>query len=143
MNIRKRFDVYEKPKTSFKGQKTVTQQHMENDCNINEIMGRYLKTGILPQYPNMNPTYGDVSNLGTYENCVQKVKAAEEDFMALPAAIRKRFGHNPGKLLEFLSNEENYEEAVKLGIVEAKKEDSKPGNSQGQQAATPAAQSYT
>ena len=41
---------------------------------------------------------------------------AKSKFAELPANIRQRFDNNPGKLLEFISNEKNYDEGVSLGI---------------------------
>lgn len=45
---------------------------------------------------------------------------AKSKFAELPSKIRERFDNNPGKLLEFVSNEKNYEEGVSLGIFEPK-----------------------
>ena len=37
--------------------------------------------------------------------------------MALPAQIRSRFENDPAKLIDFLDNSENLDEAIKLGLV--------------------------
>jgi phage internal scaffolding protein len=37
--------------------------------------------------------------------------------MALPAQIRSRFDNDPAKLIDFLENEQNHDEAIKLGLV--------------------------
>jgi phage internal scaffolding protein len=43
--------------------------------------------------------------------------AAEDEFDALPAQIRARFENEPANLIDFLSNEQNRDEAEKLGLV--------------------------
>ena len=41
-----------------------------------------------------------------------------DDFMALPAQLRVRFDHDPVKLLEFLENDQNRNEAIQLGLID-------------------------
>jgi len=38
--------------------------------------------------------------------------------MALPAQLRVRFDHDPVKLLEFLENDQNRDEAIQLGLID-------------------------
>jgi phage internal scaffolding protein len=45
---------------------------------------------------------------------------AEEQFEELPVEVRDRFHHDPLKLLEFVDDDSNYDEAVQLGLVEPK-----------------------
>lgn len=87
------------------------------ECDINAIMARYAKTGVFPSAAGA-PIYADVSGIADYQQCLQVVKEAEETFDALPASIRERFGNSPAQLIAFLSNDENREEAIKLGLVE-------------------------
>lgn len=97
---------------------SVTEQAHANETDINEIVRRYQRTGALPTR-NGAPMYGDFTQVVDYHSAVEAVRQASEAFMMLPPEVRKRFGNNPGELLEFLSNESNREEAVKLGLVEA------------------------
>lgn len=99
------------------GKETTTQQHMANEVNINQIIKRAQKTGQLPVFQNMKPSYADVSQITSYQDAVLMIQRAQDDFMALPGSVRARFDHDPGKLLAFLSDEKNREEAVKLGLV--------------------------
>ena len=40
--------------------------------------------------------------------------------MALPSDVRSRFGNNPAELLDFLNDNSNYDEAIRLGLIHAK-----------------------
>ena len=46
-----------------------------------------------------------------------QVAESKSLFNELPSKIRDRFDNNPVKLLEFLGNEKNREEAIALGLV--------------------------
>lgn len=80
-------------------------------------MKRWEKTGVLHHVNEYNPQYGDFSNVQTYLEAATQVKQAEQEFANLPSRIRNRFNNNPVELLEFMQNEENFEEAVELGLV--------------------------
>ena len=41
---------------------------------------------------------------------------AQQSFDSIPSEIRDRFNNDPKLLIDFLSKEENMEEAVKLGL---------------------------
>lgn len=43
--------------------------------------------------------------------------AADDSFMELPADLRARFDHNPGKFVDFCSDAKNRDELIKLGLV--------------------------
>ena len=47
------------------------------------------------------------------------VIAARESFMELPSAIRKRFDHDAGKFLEFVTNPDNADDLVEMGLARA------------------------
>lgn len=93
----------------------VEQSHRD-ECNINSIMKRYMKTGMLSRNP-ADATYGDFSDMVSFQEAQNRVISAERDFMSLSSAIRKKFQNDPGKLIDFLGNPENRQEAIELGLV--------------------------
>jgi phage internal scaffolding protein len=97
-----------------------TQQQFKDDADINSIMERYQKTGLLtdPMNPGTRqPMFGDFEDMDFHE--AQTFLAnAFQDFEALPARIRDRFENDPGKLLDFLRDDNNRDEAIKLGLIE-------------------------
>lgn len=99
---------------------SMTQQQFREECDINRIMDRYLRTGVLSDPLENRGTlkYGDYAELGDYMDHMNKVVEANEMFESLPASIRKRFNNNPGELIEFVMDDKNRVEAEMLGIIE-------------------------
>jgi phage internal scaffolding protein len=98
---------------------TLAQQNFKDECDINYIVRQFGLTGELPGNT-LSPQYGDFTGVLDYHSAVNAVLAAQDDFMALPAQMRSRFNNDPAQLIDFLSLEENREEAIKLGLVAAK-----------------------
>ena len=102
-------------------QPSMTEQSHRKACNINTIMAKYKKTGLLPirQIP---AAYGDFSGAEDYMTSVNRIMMAQEEFMNLPADIRKQFDNSPGKFLEFVYNPENAQALVDMGLAESVEE---------------------
>jgi len=96
---------------------TMTRQEFKEECDINNIMERFGLGYEAPAVPDF-PTSVDYSEFALdYHSAMNLVKQAQDEFMTLPAAVRDRFGHDPGRVLAFLEDPNNREEAVKLGLV--------------------------
>lgn len=93
-----------------------TQQHLRNECDINQIMERHRVTGMVTHVNNNQPIYGDFSNLGDYQDALNTMLRAEQAFMTLDAKIRRKFANDPQELIDFLDNPANDEEAIELGL---------------------------
>lgn len=107
----------------FKASKT--HQSFKDECDINNIMGKYAK-GLAVTHVNRGiPEFGDVSQFGQYSDALQILSHAQELFDALPSAARRRFDNDPQKMATFLANPKNAEEAIKLGLMEKRKPDPK------------------
>nr|QJB18911.1 MAG: internal scaffolding protein [Microvirus sp.] len=96
---------------------SLAQQHMKDECDINVIVERFGVTGQLPENP-LSPSYGDFSGVTDYHSALNQINATMDDFMALPAQLRVRFDHDPVKLLEFIENDQNRDEAIQLGLID-------------------------
>lgn len=100
---------------------SLTQQQFKEECDINNIIARYETTGLLtdPLHPGTRmPQFGDFSNVPDYLHAQTIIARTREAFEALPSKIRDRFDNDPAQMLEFLQDESNREEAVKLGFIE-------------------------
>lgn len=104
---------------------SLAQQQFKDECDINNILRQFNITGQLPDAP-LSPKYGDFTGISDYKTALDRVIAADEEFMNLPATIRARFENEPAKLIEFLDDASNREEAEKLGLVEPKQVISAP-----------------
>jgi len=108
-----------------------TDQQFVKDADINNIMERYAKTGIPPHRTSKTPMYADVSELPDLLTVSNIVHEAQSKFQSLPSQIRERFNNDPAKMIEFLQNPKNQEEAAKLGLLKAapiKNDDSNDDN---------------
>lgn len=94
-----------------------TKQANKDECDINKIIKRFEKTGMVDHLNTTEPYYADVSELVGYQEALNVVNKAEELFLSLSTEVRERFGNDPQKLFEFVNKEENIPEMVKLGIA--------------------------
>lgn len=103
--------------TKFKG-KGRTKQEFEPECNINNIVARYQRTGALDHFARYGAQYGEVPAVDLRQALEIGQKSAEM-FMALPSKVRERCNGSPVEFLEFVQNPANHDEMVELGLTEA------------------------
>lgn len=96
---------------------TRTQQHMKDMCDINSILKRYRANGELPSLIKDNPQFGDFSNVKDYQESLNIVLHANEQFAALSSHVREKFKNDPAEFLQFVSDPKNGEELVKMGLA--------------------------
>lgn len=94
----------------------MTQQQFKEDSDINTIVRRFGLTGELPDDFKM-PQSGDFTGVNDFHAAMNTVRAAEEEFMRVPAELRARFNNDPGRLMQFLDDDKNRDEAQKLGLL--------------------------
>nr|WAE43568.1 MAG: internal scaffolding protein [Microviridae sp.] len=112
------FDLPEDTSIITKFEESKTQQHFAEEVDINKIMERYNKTGVV-DVPELKGMFADVSDEVEYYAYKNAMIHAEEEFMKLPAALRRRFDDDPADLLMFLDDENNRKEAIELGLIAA------------------------
>lgn len=116
---------------------SLTHQSFKEECDINRIMKKWEKTGIIEHRNNFEGRYADFTVIpNDYHEAMNSVVEAQNMFMTLPASVRKRFANDPGEFLEFVTDPNNQDEVVKLGlaserVVEAATE-AKPKNEGGE-----------
>lgn len=93
------------------------QKHQAADCDINNIMKRYERDGLLTHVNQYQGQYGDFTEVLDYQSALQVVMNAEDCFMSLPAEVRKRFGNDPGEFLSFATNPENQDDMRRMGLL--------------------------
>jgi len=105
--------------------KSLTHQSEMASCDINRIMHKFEKTGILEHRNNFEGQYGDFLDASDYQTSINQVIEADEMFQTLPAKLRRRFHNDPAAFLEYVSNPENTEEMYQLGLAIRPAEDDK------------------
>lgn len=98
--------------------KSKTVQSAKDTVDVNKIIYNYTKSGIVSHVNNLQAQYGDFSDIGDYQNCLDTVIKAQDAFMKLPSSLRKEFANDPAQLVEFVSNPANKEKAIELGLIE-------------------------
>ncbi len=101
----------------FDHSKAMTKQIFKNECNINSIMAKFQKTGMIEHYAKHGASYGEVPSCSLHE-AMNLVADSENTFNELPSSIRKRFNNNPEEFLQFFEDPKNQEEAIQLGLAE-------------------------
>ncbi len=106
------------PKVLLKcNDKSRTRQSEAAACDVNNIVKRFDKTGILPT-DNRDLFFADVSQMGDYQAALHQVQHATHTFMQLPAAVRMKFDNDPASFLDFCSNPDNQDEMREMGLLE-------------------------
>lgn len=92
------------------------QQSFEDETNINSIVKRYGLTGKMPEnVPQV--MQGDFEGVFDFQSAMDLIIAGRQSFEAMPADLRSRFHNNPHEFIEFTSDEKNFDEAAKFGLV--------------------------
>lgn len=108
---------FKKGKQIINTEPSKTKQSFKEESDINNIMKKFMERGVLPQMIQKDPKYGDYAQVGTYQESLNTVLKAQEQFDALPSHLRDRFLNEPAKFLEFTADKNNLEEMYKLGLA--------------------------
>ena len=93
-----------------------TKQSFKDEADINLIMERYARTGILEFQQRRQAQYGDFTGYD-YQAAKDLVAKGYSMFYELPAIVRDRFKNDPAAFLDFVANDSNRAEAEKLGLL--------------------------
>lgn len=84
-----------------------TRQEFKDECDLNQIMKRFTKHGVLPGNMKNSPQYLDVANLPDLQTSLHIMQEAQNAFMRLPAEVRKNFDHDAVQFATFAAKAEN------------------------------------
>lgn len=94
-----------------------TKSEFADECDINRIVARYKKTGILPdQSKAALARYLDVSEVPSYSQMHDLVVSAHDAFASLPAKVRREFDNDPIAFMEASQSPEGRELLKSLGL---------------------------
>lgn len=98
---------------------SLTKQEFKDQCDINNIIKAFKLTGQINHISAAaaQGRFEDMPDENDFQTSMNVIRSATEAFAALPAKIRDRFQNNPSEFLAFVSDPENKDEAIKLGIV--------------------------
>lgn len=102
---------------------TLTKQSFKDECDVNNIMKKFEKTGLLTHTTKYQGKYADFTKVTDYQSALNTVIEANDAFDSLPSKLRARFANDPAEFLAFVENPNNREEAKKLGLLKPEEQD--------------------
>lgn len=124
MEFRSHYDGKKTP-VYLKCGPSLTQQHFKDECDINNIIRMYEKTGSLVDprlvQSGRQPIFGDFTgeHLMDYQSAQNMIVKGRELFDRLPSEIRQKFGNNPAVFFDFCADSRNRDALVQMGLVDA------------------------
>jgi len=118
--IRKPYDDHKRVKQEV-GETSLVQASLEAETDINNIMRKYEQTQQWTHVNRYMEQYADVSDVTDYKTSLERMYAADEMFMSLPARIREQFQNDPGNFVEFATNPDNLDVLREMGLAEPQK----------------------
>ncbi len=92
------------------------QQSFKEECDINNILKKYVKTGLLTHVAQNEGRYADISEVGSYHDAVTRVIETRKFFAGLPPELRLEFGNDPAVFLDFMADPANEDEIRRLDL---------------------------
>ena len=96
--------------------KTVTKQSFKDDCDINLIMAKFVKTGVMTNIRDSEPEYGFASS-DDFRESMEIVSKANSMFESMPSKIRNQFRNDPAQFLDFVQDSKNSDEMAEMGLT--------------------------
>lgn len=115
--MRSSYVEHDRVAIGFEGDEGCTKQEFKDDCDINLVLRRFYKTGVLTHARQHGGQYGDFTKAVDYHTALNMVHEAEDMFMSLPASLRAEFDNDPGLFLDFATDEENTEALREFGLL--------------------------
>jgi len=97
----------------------LTEQNHKDETDINQIVRKYNKTGLIDHLNQFEKQYGDMTGYD-YQDAMNTVAAANTMFEGLPSAIRNKFDNDPAKFINFVDDESNADKLVEMGLAKPK-----------------------
>lgn len=98
-----------------------TRQEFADECDINILLARYEKTGVINHYSSGKPEYIDLSIYpGDLAGAMLVMDAANEAFMRLPATIRREFDNDAVQFADFAADAANLDKMREWGLAPPK-----------------------
>lgn len=118
MEVRNRFSPQMRVRLETPADAQGAHQSMKDECDINQIIPRFKRTGVLQHVQQRELRYGDFTALD-FQDALNTVRRATEMFEELPAKVRKKFGNDPGAFAEFASDPKNVDALRELDLLSA------------------------
>jgi len=100
---------------------SLTRQEFAEECDINTIMARYEKTGVISHVNRAEPFYLDTTLYPGLQGAMDAFREAATQFALLPAAVRREFDNDPQKFVDFAVEPDNLPRMREWGLAPPEK----------------------
>lgn len=97
----------------------MTKQSHLSSTSIMHVIQRHDRQSLLTSLNNAQLEYGDVSEMGDYQDALERVRSAEEQFYSLPSKARKVFGNSAARFLDAAHDPDKRDLLIKAGLLPA------------------------
>ena len=95
-----------------------TEQSHKEELNINNILAKFQRTGVIDHVKEHGPQYADVPAID-YREAMEIVTSSNSMFEELPSRARKYFNNDPAQFLETMQNPETKPQVLhELGLLD-------------------------
>lgn len=105
LRVQKEFNLPSKAKQAF-----------ADECDINKIMSRFEKSGLIEHIKENAGRYADAGDIDDYHAAMNLIADTNSMFETLPATIRAQFDNDAGSFLDFVADPENRQNLVEMGL---------------------------
>lgn len=99
------------------GDRSLTIQSAAAECDINNILSQYRRTGIVTHVTQARPSYEDLPDAIDYQASMNTLMEAQSAFAGLPAKVRDHYGNDPLRLLQALADPREHSQLREFGIL--------------------------
>lgn len=96
-----------------------TQQQHREKCDVNRIIAKYNKTGVLDHMGRASNLYGDASKLKDLRESQNLIAEVRSMFMQLPATEREFFQNDIANYAEFMTDPKHRDGRIQRGYEKA------------------------
>jgi phage internal scaffolding protein len=116
---KKKVTKYDRIPTGLATGPGVTRQSFKAECDINNIMRRFDKEGVITHLNHVKAHYADVCDVPSYRESLNRVNAVRVIFDDLPAILRADFDNDPAIFLDAV-NAATDDELLEWGLMSEK-----------------------
>lgn len=106
------------PRPVVRTGKVGAKQEFKDECDINFIMRKYRTSGQVTHIAQNRGRFADVSEVGTYQDAISRVRDTHSFFMKLSASVRAGFDNDAALFLDWIADPANREDVAKMGLEE-------------------------
>lgn len=115
--VRSPYEPYNEPGVDCSNDPGVCDPSQAAELDVNLIIKKAQQSGVLPGV-DIKRVYGDFSDVKSYQESLNIVAQAQEQFMGLDAELRAKLDNDPEKFLAYVADPKNVEEMIKMGLAE-------------------------